>query len=283
MSGTAESAARAARADAPPARPSLSVIMITRDEEAALPRALESVRWADEIVIVDSGSTDRTEEIARRYTDRFVFRAWEGYGRQKQHALELATGEWVFVLDADEEVTPGLRRAIEQAIAAPGGFAGFTVELHTAFLGAWFGSRGWRREYKKRLFRRDRARFRDAVIHETVDIDGPVGRLRGVLLHHHYRDLEHEVAKLNRYTSTMAAERLRRGARAGPVGALLRGTGYFLKSYLVRGGFLYGRAGLVEAVLNGMNGFLKHAKLWELGRRAEHGPRDAAPGGRPRP
>lgn len=247
-------------------RPALSVIVITLDEEENLGRALESVRWADEIVVVDSESTDGTERVARRYTDRFVVRPWKGQGRQKQRALELARGEWVLSLDADEEVTPELRRSIEAAVRDPGGRAGFEVGVHSYYLGHWFGRRGWRREdWKLRLFRRDRGRFSDHVIHEHARVDGPVGRLDGPLLHYPYRDMHDHIARMNRYTTHIARERHRRGERRGVVSPFLRGGAEFLSNYLLRGGFLDGRSGLMGAGFAGMYTFLKHAKIWELG------------------
>jgi len=218
-------------------------------------------------VVVDSGSTDRTEEVARRFTDRFFRREWDGYGKQKQNALDRATGEWVLSIDADEVVTPELRASIEQALRDPGEWVGFRMELHTWFLDRWFGGRGWRRQWKMRLFRRGGARFSENRVHEGVVVDGPIGRLSGVLLHYHYRDMAHEVQKVNFY-STLAAQQLRAaGKRSGPAAPVFRGAAHFGKTYLLQGGFLYGRAGFVEAALNGLYGFLKYAKLWDAPRR----------------
>jgi glycosyltransferase involved in cell wall biosynthesis len=259
--------------DGAPGGPQLSVIVITRDEEAQIERALRSVRWAEEIVVVDSGSTDRTVEIARAHADRVVHRDWEGFGRQKQRALDLATGRWVLSIDADEEVTDELKRSIESAVGGTGPEVGYRIQRHTRFFGAWFGARGWRREWRLRLFRRDVARFSDSEIHERVLLDGPVGRLDGALLHYHFRDLAHQVAKLNQYSTTGARQRFGRGKRCGPAQPVLRGASYFAKQYLAHGGFLYGRAGFLDAWMGAMYGFLTYAKLWELTReeRAERG------------
>jgi glycosyltransferase involved in cell wall biosynthesis len=251
------------------ARPSISVILITRDEEARLERTLESVAWADELVIVDSGSTDRTEEVAHRFGARFVVAPWEGFGRQKQHALDLATGEWVLSIDADEVVTPELRLSIEEAVRRPGGAVGFSFQLYTDFFGVWMGSRGWYREWKLRLFRRDRARFDHSVVHEGIQLDGSVRRIGGVLLHYHFRGLDHQVEKLNRYTSWTAERRFASGTRSGSATPFVRGVASFLKSFLLQGRFLYGRVGLVSALFTGADGFLKYAKLWEMQRARE--------------
>lgn len=248
----------------PEPRPSLSVVVLTLNEEERIGRTLESVRWADEIVVVDSGSTDRTEAIAHRYTDRFYVMPWEGEGRQRQRALELATGDWVLTLDADEVVSPELRRSIERALRDPGSALGFKIEYRTWFLGEWFGGRGWRRDRKLRLFRRDRARYDAVAVHSRVAVDGPPDRLSGPLLHYHYRGLEQQVQKINRYTSWSAQQAYEQGKRCGAFTPIVRLGTYFGKSYLLHGGFLYGRAGLVDAVLEGVYGFLKYAKLWEL-------------------
>jgi glycosyltransferase involved in cell wall biosynthesis len=267
-------------ADSAPRRPTISVIIITRNEQERLERTLESVAWADEIVIVDSGSTDRTEEIARRYTERFFVMPWEGYGVQKQRALERATGDWVLSIDADEAVSPQLRRSIEQSVLQPGGVAGFRMELHTEFLGAWLGSRGWHRERKMRLFRRDLARFDASIVHEGISLAGTVADLEGVLLHYHYRGFAHQIEKLNSYSSLMAERQYAGGKRVGITASVTHGAAGFLKSFVLQGRFLHGRAGFAYAAFSGMYGFMKYLKLWELRRSGppqQGGRRGSAP------
>jgi glycosyltransferase involved in cell wall biosynthesis len=267
-------------------RATLSVIMITLDEEEGVGRVLESVAWADEIVVVDSGSTDRTEEIVRRYTSHFHVEAFEGFGRQKQRALELATGEWVLAIDADEVVSPELRGSIERVLAEGGGapgVVGYRVRMATWMHGAWLGTRGWYAEWKLRLFRREGARFVDHLVHEHVKLDGAVERLDGPLLHLHDRGLSHELVRIDRY-STLGARDLHARGRGGGWrdSPFLRGGIHFLQRYFLHNGFLYGRAGLMEAALRGILGFLKYAKLQELRRweRGEHLP-DPPAGGDP--
>lgn len=255
----------------------ISVILITQDEEENLPRALGSVSWADEVVVVDSGSTDRTEEIARAHGARFLHRDWEGFGVQKQRALDEATEPWVLSLDADEAVDPGLARSIRAAVADPGGNVGFEVRRVTRFAGAWLGHRGWRRETHLRLFRRGRGRFTPLPLHEGVEVDGPVGRLDGYLLHYSWADIEHQVEKMNRYTSLSARGRHARGKRAGALTPFLRGIAWFVKDYLFRGGFLHGRAGLVHAGLFGVYSFVRFAKLWEMDRSDDPPPVEEEP------
>lgn len=257
----------------------LSVILITWNEEERLARTLDSVAWADEIVVVDSESTDGTASVARRYTDRFFVRPWEGFGRQKQRALELARGDWVLSIDADEVVSAELAGAIERVLAEPGEEVGYWIHFHTWMLGRWFGSRGWWREWKLRLSRRDRTRFENPLVHERIEVDGPTGRLPGPLLHYHDRGLHHELDRINRY-STLAARQLHREGRGGGgvLAPLLRALTYTGQRYFLQGGFLYGRAGVVDACLRGTYGFLKYAKHWDLGRRERSGAASSADG-----
>jgi glycosyltransferase involved in cell wall biosynthesis len=247
-------------------RPGVSVMMITFNSERLLERVLASVAWADEIVIVDGGSSDGTEEIARRFTDRFEIREFRGFGLQKQSALDLCTGDWVLSIDSDEVVSDTLRRSIERAVTDPGDSVAFRMKLATCFAGVWFGARGWRADRKLRLFRRDRGRFSTHIVHEGIETDGPVGWLDGLLLHYSYSDIEHFAAKMNHYSSSMAIRKMESGDRAGATMAVLRGVLRFWRDWLFGGDFLYGGAGLTRSALAGYYTFLTYAKLWERGR-----------------
>lgn len=246
--------------------PRLSVMLITLDSERLLDRVLESVRWADEIVVVDSGSTDATEDIVRRFTPHFHVRDWRGFGVQKQRALDLCTGDWVLSIDSDEVVSPALRRSIERAIREPGRNVAFRMKLATCFAGVWFGSRGWRADRKLRLFRRDRGGFSTHIVHEGVEVTGSVGWLDGLLLHYSYSDIEHFAAKMNHYSSSMATRKLEAGGRVSALSAVSRGVARFWRDWLFGGDFLYGGAGLTRSALAGYYTFLTYAKLWERGR-----------------
>jgi glycosyltransferase involved in cell wall biosynthesis len=259
-------------------RPALSVLVITLNEERMLGTVLEGVRWADEIVVLDSGSTDRTEEIARRFTDRFHVHAYEGEGAQRERSLELSSGEWLLYVDADEVVTPELRASIEAALQDPGVHAGFRMQLHTRFLGQWFGRRGWRKEWKVRLFRRGAGHFTPVPVHSGVVVNGPVGTLQGALLHYPYADIAHFVAKMNGYSTRGAADLRTRGRRVSALSASVRGVARFLRDYLFGGDFLYGGAGFVRSSVTGFYTFLKYAKLWEAARTAgEPRPKSSVP------
>ncbi|MEX2571869.1 MAG: glycosyltransferase family 2 protein [Gemmatimonadota bacterium] len=255
-----------------PPRPRLSVLIITLNEERMLERVLRSVQWADEIVVVDSGSTDRTPEIARRYTEHFHVRPYEGHGLQRARTLELSRGEWLLYVDADEVVTESLRDSILSAVADPAEAVAFRMQLHTWFFGRWIGRRGWRKEWKVRLFHREHGRFDPRPIHEGVLVDGRVDTLKGALLHYPYRDIGHLAEKANRYSTAMADARAASGRGSSAAMAVLRGAGRFIRDYLFGGDFLYGAPGLIRSTANGYYTFLKYAKLWERSRNREGPP-----------
>lgn len=262
-------------------RPDLSAVLITKNAERTLERVLESLAWVDEIVLVDSGSHDATEEIARRHGARFLARDWPGYGPQKRRAAEASTGRWILSVDADEVVSPELAASIREALRDPGGNVAFRVHRCTEFLGAWLGSRGWWREWKLRLYRRDRGEFNDEQVHEGISVDGPVGSLDGPLYHYAWRNVTHRLEKENRYATLSAIRDYRRGRRSGALRPYLRAAGWFVKEYLFRCGFLHGRAGLLHAGLTGAYAFQRGVKLHELTRRggpATEAPREKLPG-----
>jgi glycosyltransferase involved in cell wall biosynthesis len=248
------------------AMPGISSIVITFNEEQNIRRCLESVApFSDEIIVVDSLSTDRTVEIAREYATRVVEHEWLGYGRQKQLALDQARGEWVFSIDADEVVSPEL--AEEIGSLAPD-CDGYEVPRLVWYLGRWIRHSGWYPGYVLRLFRRQAARFSEDAVHESVQLAGPRRRLRGDLLHYSYRDVAHHVAKINDFTSLAARQMDERGRRAGLVSLALTPGMEFLKVYLLRRGFLDGYPGLVVSTLHAWYVFLKYAKL----RERQHAP-----------
>ncbi len=255
--------------EAPIDEPTISAALITLNVEDTLERTLESVAWVDEIVVVDGGSRDATPRIARDHGARLLSRDWPGYGAQKQRALEAARGRWILSVDADEVVTAPLAESIRRAVADPRGRAGFRMERHTRFLGAWLGARGWWRERKLRLFRADRARFEDLPVHEGVILDGPVARLHGPLLHFPWPTIERRLEKDDRYTSLEAEQLFRAGRRPGALGPFGPAARWFVKAYLKRGAFLHGTAGLVHAGLEAATAAQRHAKLVELWRGSE--------------
>ena len=244
---------------------SLSTIVITKNEEAAIGACLASVDWADEIIVVDSGSADRTVDLCRRYTDKVHVAAdWHGFGPQKNRALAFATGEWVLSLDADERVTPELRREIEAAIADPGGRAAFAVPRRSSYCGRPMLHSGWWPDYVIRLFRREKGRFSDDRIHERLIVDGSVGRLRQPLIHEAFADLEEMLETMNRYSTAGASAMHERGKRATLAIAILHGFWSFFHTYVVRAGFLDGREGFMLAVSNAEGTYYRYLKLMLL-------------------
>jgi glycosyltransferase involved in cell wall biosynthesis len=247
--------------------PKLTVTVITRDESANLGPALESVSWADEILVVDSGSTDDTVEIARRRGARVLVRDWPGYSAQKNFAAGEAGHDWILSVDADERVTPELADEIRALLATDPPVRGYRIPRVSFYLGRWIRSTDWYPDYQLRLYDR-RAGQWAGLVHEGVVVAGAVGRLRSDLQHLPYRDIAHHLRTIDRYT-TLAAQQMReRGVRVSVAGLLVRPVGAFLRNYVARGGWRDGSVGLVVSVLNSGYVFLKFAKLWETGRKS---------------
>ncbi|MBI3625842.1 MAG: glycosyltransferase family 2 protein [Candidatus Rokubacteria bacterium] len=246
----------------------LSVTVITWNEEERLRPCLESVSWADEIIVVDAESTDKTVQVAREFTDRIWVRPWPGFADQKNFALEQAAGEWVLSLDADEQVTPELRRAIEAVLDSGVAVDGYAIPRKNIFWGAWIRHGRLYPDYQLRLFKRGSGRFVERAVHESVEVRGTVGRLQSPLLHQSYRSLEEFLGRSNRYSTLAAEEWIRQGRRVGLADLALRPLGRFLSMYLLHGGFLDGWRGFLLAGLYAHYVFLRTAKVWEARRAA---------------
>ena len=247
--------------------PKLSVTIITKNEAADVAAALESVTWADELVVVDSGSTDETVAIARRYTDRVSSREWEGYGAQKNHAAGLAEHDWILSLDADERVSPELAKEIRECLASEPSHQGYRIPRLTSYLGHWIRSTDWYPDYQLRLYDRRAATWNARFVHESVSVDGKVGTLQNVLQHYAYRNLSHHLATIDRYTTLAAHQMHAQGQRAGWLDLAVHPPLVFWRNYALRLGFREGLPGLVVSLMNAYYVFLKFAKLWELQRR----------------
>jgi glycosyltransferase involved in cell wall biosynthesis len=252
--------------------PKLSVTIITRNEAADIGDALASVAWADEIVVVDSESTDDTAAIARRHNARVVVRPWPGYVDQKNHAASLASHDWILSLDADERVTPALAEEIKGVMArAPEaiGHAAFRIPRVTWHLGRWIRTTDWYPDHQLRLYDRRAAQWAGRYVHESLTVRGTTGRLRGELQHYAYRDLTDHLETIDRYTTYAARQMQEAGRRAG----LLQIAGHpplaFLRNYIARGGIRDGVPGFIISAMNAYYVFLKFAKLWEIQRKRE--------------
>jgi glycosyltransferase involved in cell wall biosynthesis len=244
-------------------REPLSVLIPTKDEASNVRACLESVRWADEVVVVDSASTDGTIEIARAIADRVLIHEYENSAAQKNWALPQLKHRWVLIVDADERVTPALRAEIESVLADPGRADGYWIRRANHFLGRRIRSAGWQRDRVLRLFDRSKGCYRPRRVHEEVEVDGRVGTLRARLTHDTYRNLDQYFDKFNRYTRWSAEELRLRGIRATPPRLFLRPWLRFLRMYVLEGGFREGRHGLVLCWLAAFSVFTKYARLWE--------------------
>ena len=242
----------------------VTATVITFNEAANIQAALESLSWADEIVVVDSESTDNTVAIARRFTERVVVRPWPGYIAQKNFAAEQASHDWIFSLDADERVTPALAAEIAALVKSGPAAAGYRVPRVTFHLGRWIRSTDWYPDYQLRFYDRRRGRWSGRYVHESVTADGPVADLRGELLHYAYRDLTHHFQTMDRYTTLAAKQMYEDGKRAGWIDLVVHPPAAFLRNYVLRGGFRDGVPGLIVSAMNARYVGLKFAKLWEL-------------------
>ena len=245
------------------ARARLSVTVITANEEERLRACLESVAWADEIVVVDAESHDKTVQIAREFTDHVLVRPWPGFAAQKNAALAETTGEWVLSLDADETVSAALRAEIETILGGGGAGDGYAVPRRNIFWNRWVKHGGLYPDWQVRLFRRGRGRFVPRAVHESVAVDGAVGRLRGHLEHRSYRDVADFLERANRYSTLAAEEWVAAGRRAGAADVIVRPLGRFLSMYVVHAGFLDGWRGFLLAVLYAYYVAMRGAKAWE--------------------
>lgn len=260
--------------------PTLSIIIITKNEAHDIGACLESVKWADEIIVLDSGSTDDTVVICRAYTDKVFVTDWPGYGPQKNRALAYATGDWVLSLDADEQLSSALQAEIKALLAEPlppppaggggrkqegGGFiVAYSIPRVSTYCGKIIRYGDWRKDYCQRLFKRGQARFQDVQVHESLQVDGKLGRLSGHLLHATFQDLEEMLRKLNQFSSLSAKMRQQQGRNASVWTAILHGLWTFLRGYFFRLGFLDGREGFVLAVSNAEGSYYRYLKLMYL-------------------
>lgn len=252
---------------------SLSVVFITLNEAANLPRTLASVRWAQEIVVVDSGSTDASLAIARQWEARVFEEPWRGFGPQKNSAISHATGDWILSLDADEEVSPGLAAEIQAILTGKPPFDAYRIPRLNHFLGRPLRHGGYWPDPKLRLFRRGVAQFQDRPVHETLETSVPTGNLRNPLLHHCYPTLEDYIEHMNRYSTAgaamlVAAGRAPRSLPALFCSAVLNPATTFLYNYILRLGFLDGREGLLQHLNHSAYIHWKYAKAW---RKAQNG------------
>lgn len=241
----------------------LSVIIITKNEASHIGRCLESVSWADEIIVLDSGSQDETVSICHRYTDKVYETDWPGFGIQKQRALAKATGDWILSIDADEMVTPQLRAEIEHALQQTE-FQGYEIPRLSSYCGRQMRHGGWWPDHVLRLFRRDCGQFTDSVVHERIIVQGQTGQLSAPLLHDAFVSLDEVLHKVNCYSSLGAEMLYQKGARSSVSKAILKGLWTFVRTYFLKLAIMDGRQGLLLSISNAEGTYYKHVKLLEL-------------------
>lgn len=250
----------------------LSVIVITRNERVNIADCLLSVDFADEIIVLDNASSDGTADIARRSGAQVaIVQDWPGFGPQKNRALDLAKGDWVLSIDADERVTPELRKEIMTSILQPGAVACFAIPRSSWFCGRFIKHSGWTPDYVDRLFKNGSARFSDDLVHERLLHKGMSQRLKHPLLHYSFRDFSDVLKKVDLYSTASAAQAFPRAKPVTVFTALGHGLWAFLRTYILRAGFLDGSHGLALAVSSAESSYYRYLKLWLMQEKSDSG------------
>jgi glycosyltransferase involved in cell wall biosynthesis len=251
--------------------PTLSVILITRNEEANLSDCLTSLEGiAQQIVVVDSNSTDRTLEIAKNHGAAVIQPSdWPGFGPQKNRALDLATGDWVLSLDADERLTPALKSEILAAIHHNAHVDCFAIPRLSWYCGRFIRHSGWSPDYVDRLFKRGTARFSDDLVHERLISTGSVAKLENPMLHFSFMNYSQVLEKIDRYSTASAEQAFSKGKTSSPLKAVLHGIWAFIRTYIIRAGFLDGGQGFALAISNSQGTYYRYIKLWHLHQEAD--------------
>ncbi len=245
----------------------LSIIIITKNAATHIEACLTSVAWCDEIIVVDCGSSDNTVALCRPFTNKvYITDDWPGFGPQKNRALAKATGKWVLSIDADERITPALQQEIKQAISQ-NSVTAFRVPRQSRYCGRWIKHSGWTPDYVIRLFRRDCGRFSDDLVHEKVQVlqrGGDIGTLKSPLLHYSFNSLEEVLEKVNSYSTANAQMAYAKGKKSSLKKAIFHGLWAFVRTYVLRAGFLDGRVGFMLAVSNAEGTYYRYLKLMYL-------------------
>ena len=242
----------------------ISCVIITHNESRNIKTCLQSVSWADEIIVVDAYSTDDTKEIASEFTDRIYDLRWEGFGPAKEFGRNQASGEWILSLDADEVVSEKLREEIQKIVQSEDSLDGYFIPRRSNFLGRWIKHGGWYPDLIMRLFKKDKGNFTNRLVHEQVKVCGRSGRLKNDLLHYTDPDFDHYLKKLNQYTSLAALQLYKEGGKVKLLDVVFRPPITFVKMYVFKSGFLDGVPGLILSVSSAFHVFSKYVKLWHL-------------------
>ncbi len=242
----------------------ISAVIITMNEEHNIARCLKALSWVDEIIVVDTASTDSTTVIAERMGAKVHSIQWQGYGPTKQYAIDQAAGDWILSVDADEIVTPDLAEEIRIATDDPNAADGYELARLTNFIGRWVYHSQWYPDYVLRLFRRGRGRFTEALVHEKLIVDGPTARLKSPLLHFSYPNLASYFHKTAKYNDLGGKDSVRRGKSAGSVSLIFRPIATFYRHFVFHLGFLDGWSGFFIGILSAHRNYCKYSHLRKL-------------------
>ncbi len=244
----------------------LSVIIITKNEEKNIKECLESVKWADEIILVDAYSEDRTVDVAKKYTDKIFLREWTGFADQKNYALSLASNEWILSIDADERVSHFLKQKLESLLSEKNylkEFDGFLIKRDNYFLGRRIRSCGWNKDYQLRLFRKSKTKLTNRLVHEGFEVDGKIGKISEPLIHLSYKSFNDAITKINHYSTLEALEKSTK-KRANFLTIIFYPIIYFIQHFFFRYGFIDGIYGFFVSILHAWTKMLVQIKMWEL-------------------
>lgn len=245
----------------------LSIAIITYNEELNIRDALESVKWADEIVVVDSFSTDKTLEICREYTDKVYSLKWSGFSAQKKSAINLTSQPWVLVLDSDERVSDDLKAEIVRAITNPDSADGYYIARKNFFLNKWIRHGGWWPDYTLRLFKREKGGLEDREVHESIKVNGDTGYLENPIIHYTYSGLNDFFLRMEKYSDLAAVELHKFNRKASVINLILRPPATFIRMYFIRLGILDGFYGIILAWLYSVYTFKKYSKFRKMLRK----------------
>jgi (heptosyl)LPS beta-1,4-glucosyltransferase len=242
----------------------IAAVVITKNEERNIADCLQSLRWVDDLIVVDACSTDRTVEIVREYTPRVFIRLWPGFGPQKNYGIDQATADWILVVDADERVTDGLREEIIRSVeAASDDLAGFDIPRRNFFYGRWIQGGGLYPDRQLRLFRRQAGRYDDVLLHEHLEVQGRIDQLTASLDHYSMPSIKDHVRKMMRYTTLAAQEKLKTKSKVSAVDLAGRHVMTIIRTYFFRKGYRDSIHGVIVALFAGLHTFVKYAKAWE--------------------
>ncbi|MDY0152346.1 MAG: glycosyltransferase family 2 protein [Candidatus Cloacimonas sp.] len=245
--------------------PKLSCVLIVKNEAHNIARCLNALGWANEIIVLDTGSTDNTAELCKNLGAKlFYLDNWEGFGKAKQAAVELAQYPWVLSIDADEVVSPELQQAIQTTINKADSYVGYRIKRSTWFITRWIKHCGWDKDYPLRLFRKDSGAFTPDLVHESIKVSGRVGILQEPLLHYSYPSLEQHQTRLIFYGRLWAEEQQRKGKQSSISSAIFHSIWKFISMYFWQKGWLDGKAGLLLSISSAFSVYYKHVRLWEL-------------------